>query len=127
MGLLFFGKTEKIRSTEEHNKMYSSSAEASGTYEPNMSERDKLRWKAKHIKGKDERIEIRKTMHGISLVIVVSKNLKNETINPGTKLEFNSIAKRHVQISINGKLQMNFTDYEDFQQAIREAIEILSQ
>ena len=116
MGLLFFGKTEKIRSTEEHNKMYSSSAEASGTYEPNMSERDKLRWKAKHIKGKDERIEIRKTMHGISLVIVVSKNLKNETI-----------AKRHVQISINGKLQMNFTDYEDFQQAIREAIEILSQ
>ena len=62
MGLLSFDKPKKIRSTEEHNKMFSSDSGISGTYVPNMSKEDQLKWKAKHIKGDDERVEIRKEL-----------------------------------------------------------------
>ena len=60
MGLLSFDKPKKVRSAEEHNKMFSSDSGIAGTYVPNMSKEDQLKWKAKHIKGDDERIEIRK-------------------------------------------------------------------
>lgn len=71
--LLCFDKPKKIRNTKEHNEMYSSDSGVAGTYVPNMSEEDKNKWKAKHIKGEDERIEIRKTINGVQLLIVVYK------------------------------------------------------
>ena len=56
-------KPTKIRSTEEHNKMYSSDCEADGTYVPNMSKEDQDSWKGKIInRGKTTaRAELRKT------------------------------------------------------------------
>jgi hypothetical protein len=74
MSILSFEQPKKLRPQEEHNKMYSSEAKAANSYVPNMSIEDENKWKAKHIKGENERIEIRKTLHGVNLVIVVRKN-----------------------------------------------------
>jgi len=64
MPILCFDKPKKLRSTEEHNETYQSDTNIAGTYVPNMSEEDKLKWKAKLIKGDDPRVEIRKTVSG---------------------------------------------------------------
>ena len=120
MGILSFEKPKKIRSTEEHNKMYSSDQPVPGTYVPNMSTEDRTKWRAKHIKGKDERIEIRKNMHGVNMVIVVSKNIKQHLWR-----EHMIVDHLNVSISANGKIYMDFSDFGDFQCAIREAMELL--
>jgi hypothetical protein len=74
--LLSFEQPKKIRPTKEHNEMYSSDSGVAGTYVPNMSDEDRKRWKGKHIKGEDERIEIRKSLSGVQLLIVVYKNIR---------------------------------------------------
>jgi hypothetical protein len=64
MGLLCWDKPKKKRPTKAHNEKFQSDSGVDGTYVPNMSEDDKLKWKAKKIGGKDPRIEIRKTTEG---------------------------------------------------------------
>jgi hypothetical protein len=62
--VLDFGLPKKLRPTEEHNDMHQSDAYAAGTFVPNMSEKDMLKWKGKKIGGSDPRVEIRKTVEG---------------------------------------------------------------
>jgi hypothetical protein len=64
MSVLSWDKPKKARSTAEHNARNSSDTGVDGTYVPNMSEKDRLRWKAKLVTGQDPRIEIRKTVTG---------------------------------------------------------------
>lgn len=52
MAILDFSKPEKIRSTADHNKRYTSDSGVDGTYVPNMSEADMHKWKAKYIDWK---------------------------------------------------------------------------
>jgi len=73
MGILCFDKPKKVRSTEEHNEMFQSDSGIAGTYVPNMSKDDAVKWKAKHVKGEHERIEIKKTIGGVNLNIFVYK------------------------------------------------------
>lgn len=122
--LLCFDKPKKVRSTEEHNKIYMSDSGIAGTYVPNMSEEDKNKWKAKHIKGDDERIEIRKTMNGVQVLIVVYKKERPVKWNGHNQSEWN---KRHqnVQMSMNGKLDMTWDEFWDISEAVKEALEIL--
>jgi hypothetical protein len=122
--LLEFEKPKKIRSTEEHNKMYSSSADAAGTYVPNMSKEDMLKWKAKHITGEDERIEIHKTIDGVQVVIIVYKKAKPVKYNHE---DVQAWHKRHqsVKMSMNGKLDMTWDNWWDLTEAVKEAFEIL--
>jgi len=65
MALLSWEKPKKVRSTKDHNAMHSADCSVPGTYAPNMSQDDKLKWKAKKIGGKDPRIEVRKTTEGV--------------------------------------------------------------
>jgi hypothetical protein len=123
--LLDFEKPVKIHTTEEHNKMYSSSADAAGTYVPNMSKEDMLKWKAKHITGENERIEIHKTIDGVQVVIIVYKKAR-----PVLKYDYKKKEewdKRHqsVRMSMNGKLDMTWDNWFDMEQAVKEAFEIL--
>lgn len=143
--LLNFDKSQKIRSTKEHNEKYSSDSGIAGTYVPNMSEVDMNKWKAKYIKGDDERIEIRKTINGVQLLIVVYKN-KYQPPKPtfpeydgGSKdfywkqanifynQECKEYAKRHqdIRISMNGKLDLTYDDFWDINEVVKEAFEIL--
>lgn len=111
MSLLSFEKPKKVLKTDEHNKIYSSDSNIAGTYVPNMSYNDTLKWKAKHIKGKDERIEIRKTFDCAQMLIVVYKSIADTHDN--------------VQMSSNGKVHMTFELFDEFSTAISEAKEIL--
>jgi hypothetical protein len=63
--ILDFHQPKKVRPTDKHNKMHQSDASAAGTYVPNMSDKDRAKWKARQIGGQDPRIEIRKTVRGI--------------------------------------------------------------
>jgi hypothetical protein len=121
--ILSFEKPEKIRSTEEHNKMFSSDCGVAGTYVPNMSEEDRKKFKAKHIKGEDERIEIRVEM-GSNILIIVYKNPKVVKCDFHNYKEY---AKKHqnIQISMNGKLDLSFEQWENIGKAINEAKQIL--
>lgn len=124
MNILSFDKPKKIRSTEEHNETFLSDSGVAGTFVPNMSDEDMDVWKAKHIKGADERIEIRKSLNGVQMLIVVYKKVKEVKWEYNNQKEWH---KRHenVQISMNGKLQMSWEDYVDFGNAIEQAKEIL--
>jgi hypothetical protein len=126
MSLIDFDKPKKIRSTEEHNKMHSSDSGVPGTYVPNMSEEDTKKWRGNHIKGQriDQRIEIRKTIGGTQLLIVVYKE-KRFTDWRVSQTEWN---KNHnnVRLSMNGKLDMTFDEYDEFVKVIEEAKTILN-
>jgi hypothetical protein len=143
--LLEFEKPKKLRSSKEHNARYMSDSGVAGTYVPNMSDVDMNKWKAKHIKGDDERIEIRKTIKGVQLLIIVykkpyqppkpefpeydggSKDFYWEQANVFYNQDCKRYAKRHndIQISMNGKLDLTFDNFWDIQEVVREAIEIL--
>lgn len=125
--LLCFDKPKKVRSTEEHDNMFQSDSGVAGTYVPNMSKADTEKWKAKHIRGKDERIEIRKTINGVNLLVIVYKHRKDVKWNEGGLTDLKEYYSRHqdIQMSMNGKLDMTYDNWFDLQQAIREAIEIL--
>jgi hypothetical protein len=102
-------------------------------------------WLAKHIKGEDEHIEIRKTFEGVQLLVVVYKNplWPNRPIFPeydgGGKewywkqankmynTDHKRYAKRHqnVKISMNGKLHLTWNDWWDLTEVVKEALEIM--
>ena len=130
--VLDFDKPQKVRSTEEHNDRFQSDAGVAGTFVPNMSEEDKNKWKAKHIKGEDERIEIRKTLDS-QLVIIVYKN----SYRPPYPKEYLPWEEYHrkqkewhnghedIRISMNGPCQLTFKDYNDLMTAVYEASMLL--
>ena len=116
MGLIYFGEIKKIRSTEEHNELYTSDCNVAGTYVPNMSMEDNCKWKGKHIKGSDERVEIRRSIYGTQVVIIVYKKPLDK--GRGNRHE-------NIQISANSKIHLNLSDYEEFKNVIEEAKSIL--
>jgi len=122
--VLDFEKSKKVRTTEEHNEMFSSDSGVAGTYVPNMSKEDMNKWKAKHITGEEERVEIRKTIEGVQLVIIVYKKARPVKWNYKKQDEWN---KRHqdVRMSMNGKLDLTWDDFWDMQEAVKEALEIM--
>ena len=126
MKILNFDKPKKVHSTEKHNIMFMSDSGIDGTYVPNMSEEDKNKWKAKHITGDDERIEIRKTIDSVQLLVVVYKKAKKVDWNKGN-CNRDEYYKRHqnIHMSMNGKLDMTWDNWWDLQGAVIEASEIL--
>lgn len=90
--------------------MYGADGAVPGVYVPNMSANDMDRWKAKHIKGKDERVEIRKTVdYHTQMVVTVHK--------------FSSwdIGSHYVEMSANGRLRFSPKDWQDLFLAVEEA------
>lgn len=137
--ILSFEKPKKVRSTEEHNNLFSSDSGVAGTFVPNMSKEDQKKWKAKHISGNDERIEIRKTLGGAQVLIVVYKEAYHPPYPKYPDTEYTDSAyhvnmakykekqkewyKRHeeIQISMNGKLNLTLVEYAELREAITEA------
>ena len=119
MGILSFEIPKKLRTTTEHNTKYSSDSGISGTYVSNMSIKDKRLFKAKHIKGAHERIEIRVEINGINCNIFVYKS----QYNPANNWHNNH---NDIKISMNGKLDITMHEWDDIQYAIKEAKTILN-
>jgi hypothetical protein len=144
--LLNFKIPEKIRKITDHNEMYESDSGVDGSYVPNMSDEDKCKWKAKHIKGDDECIEIRKTFGGVQLLVIVykkpyqpekpqfpeydggGKSFYWEAANVFYRADCKRYGKRHqnVRISMNGKLDMTWCDWQELHDVIDEALDIIS-
>jgi len=119
MSILSFEIPKKVMSEEERQKRGSSDCGIPGTYLQNMSEEDMDKWKAKHIKGQDERVEIKKNFGGTQAVIVVYKGCQEG--NWREKISYHE----NIQISANSKIHMSFDLWNEFQQAIAEAYKIL--
>ena len=120
MPLLDFNKPNKLQPTKDHNQDNMSDSGIDGTYVPNMSHADRLKWKAKHIKGKDERIEIRTEEPGVNLLVIVYK-----------KPRFHYQNKYHeqthqIRMSMNGTSVWTMNQWKDLETAVQEAKEILS-
>lgn len=136
MKILDFNKPAKLRPTAEHNAMHTSDSGVAGTYVPNMSDEDAARWKAKYIKGENERIEIRKSFHMAQIVIVVRKFAptpmpKLSALTAPMKV-YNEQrtkwreAQNNIKISMNGSLWLSHTDWLEMRVAIEEAEEFLA-
>jgi hypothetical protein len=137
--ILDFEKPKKVRSTEEHNNLFSSDCGVAGTFVPNMSKDDMYKWKAKHINGNDERIEIRKTLGGAQVLIIVYKEQYHPPYPEYPETKYTDSAyhvnlakykekqkewyKRHeeIKLSMNGKVDMTFEEYAEMREAITEA------
>ena len=104
---LSFIKPAKISSSEAHNTYYSSDTNVAGTYVPNMSDDDRQKWKAKVIlRGDDPRVEIRKSVNWVQLVLIVRKD-------------------GSVKMSANGKLEFDGKTFKELQEAVDEARSLL--
>ena len=103
MPILDFNKPKKVMSTEAW-KSISADGAPPGVYTSNMSTTDMEKWKAKHIKGNDPRIEIRKTMSSQVLIVV--------RISTGDNIS-------DVKMSCNGPIYMSFEQAQELQAGIR--------
>lgn len=99
--MLIWEKPKKLKTTQEHNDTYGADGAPPGAYVPNMSNEDKLKWKAKRITGKDYRVEIRKTIIGTQMVVIVRPD--------------------SIKISANGPINMSHIEFNEFNVAIKEA------
>ena len=118
--ILDFTKPQKKNSTKDHNQMYASDSGIAGTYVPNMNLVDMYKFKAKHIKGDNERIEIRVT-RGVQVLITVFKYI----IKSSGDWRLSKNDHNTIQFSMNGKLDIRLHEWEEINQAIEEAKEIL--
>lgn len=105
MPILDFEKPKKLRSTANHNDEYQSDSGIAGTYVPNMSEEDKLKWKARKIGGTVPRVEVRKTLRGVQLLAVVYRD--------------------EVKLSANGRMAFSLGEWQQLIAAVGEAREEL--
>lgn len=101
MPIVNWQQPRQVRSPKEHADYFKSDTNIAGTYVPNMSEEDRLRWKGKKIGGADPRVELRKGYRG-ALVLVV--------VRPTT-----------LRVSMNGTAVMSIDDWITFMGAVNEA------
>ena len=126
--ILMWEKPQQIMSTEAWKKISADGAPP-GVYTPNMSKDDMMKWKAKLIKGKTPRVEIRKTFQksngkgypsaekyvGVCCQALIIVSLSN----------IEGMKDCDVLVSMNGKCGMSFREVAEFNQAIAEANEVL--
>lgn len=109
--VLVWDKPQKAMSTEDWKKISADSAPP-GVYTPNMSEEDKLKWKATLIRGKKPRVEVRKTFKG-------------EKHYAQALFVIDPWADKSLIISTNGKIAMDEEDIRNFAEMLKEAAEVL--
>jgi hypothetical protein len=124
--VLSFDKPKKLRSADEHSKMHTSDAYVDGTYVPNMSEKDKLKWKAKHIGGDDPRIEIRKTVSGIDPTLAKKYANRGYTWAGTCSAQVLVIVRKTgVVMSGNGRMVFDNKVWSELGQVVAEAQSLL--
>ena|SRR5271154_473106 len=125
MKILDFGKPQKVLPTEVHNRMYRSSARAAGTYVPNMSTEDRMKWKAKKISGKDPRVEIRKTVTGTDPTLKsVQMGFSPQRVSSQILV---IVRSDKVVMSANGRVVFDNKTWSELQLVVQEAKEILDE
>jgi len=106
MSILMWDKPKQVLTKEEWSNIVADSAPP-GVYQPNMSADDRLKWRAKLIKGNPPRVEIRKGYKcGVNQLVIVT-------------------LARGLSIGANGTIILGWEDYQELQQAIAEARQVL--
>lgn len=132
--LIDFTPPAKAMSAAAYAESYGFEDGPAGGYAGNMSQADKLCWKAKLFnKGKpDSRVELRKTFGGTQLVIIVALNgwtykthEKPEVAVSGSGRWFTSTLGLNVRMSMNGPLMLTFDQFHEIDAAVKEAHEVL--
>lgn len=122
MSILTWEKPKQVLSKEEWKNSIGFDGGPYGGYESNMSIEDRQLWKAKLIKGKFPRVEIRKTTtNGVQILIVVSNNgfPRSGSLERGSK-------EKNIKISQNGASFFSLEEFEQLNLAIKEAFEELT-
>jgi hypothetical protein len=119
---------KKVRTPQQQQEHYSFEDGPVGGYDPNMSDADKERWKAKitGVKRGIPQVEIRKTMGGTMLTLIVCleggytyKNYVPKT-TPGYRWD-DGTERFNIHLAANGPLQMTFQDMQELHDAVEEA------
>lgn len=126
MGILMWDQPAKVMSTAERNAISADGAPP-GVYVSNMSAADQQRWRAKLV-GQTvghPSVEIRKSAGAAQVVIVVTLGGFREKAvirSDGFKI----FQKQHnIKISQGGAASYSWQDWEEMQQAIAEAKQVL--
>lgn len=102
MTILSWDKPKQVLTKEQWQNISADSAPP-GVYTPNMSEDDRLKWRAKLIKGVFPKVEIRKGYRdGTNQVIVVSR-------------------AGGIKMSANNAVYLTWEEWREFNEAITEA------
>ena len=122
----FLNKPKKKQSTEDWKKLSADGAPP-GVYTPNMSVEDAAKWKAKLVGTRKDKpqIEIRKTIEGTQLVLIVSKkggfSYGNKFARSG-----NEAHPANIHLSANGPIRFTWDQLAEFNQAVEEARDFLN-
>lgn len=98
-----------------------------GAYVPNMSQADRLLWKAKFIGGKYFRVEIRKstTIRTVQMLVVVSlNNTPTGKDKWQSRAHGREVGEGHVvnvKLSMNGTALLTFEEMDQLTAAVTEA------
>jgi len=125
MGLLSWEKPKKLRDSEEHAADHSADGAPPGAYVPNMSDEDRMKWKAKLVghKAGFPQVEIRRD----GCVIIVSsrgykyKHYDTRDVKSWEKKKPSHRAGNVVHIACSGPLSMTMAEYGEMVQAVEEA------
>lgn len=111
--VLSWEKPKPARSHRDHVALNSSDCGVPGTYQPNMSQEDRLRWKAKLVGKRRKRlqVEIRRN----STVIIVG--------GPDGYMykRYDNTTPWAIHIATAGALVLSAQDWADLQRAVMEA------
>jgi hypothetical protein len=105
--ILDWSKPGKAMTTEEWQAISADSAPP-GVYTPNMSREDMAKWKARHVGGRNPRVEIRKTTRNGTQILM--------TVTLGT-----------VAMSMNGRAELSAGEFGEMHKAAGEARAVLAQ
>lgn len=105
MPILSWERPQRLRTHAEHVREYQSDSGIDGTYVPNMSREDQERWKATKKGGQDPRVEIRKTIGGTRVLLIVRLQT--------------------VRMSMNGTAVFTDPDWFDMMNVVIEARDVL--
>lgn len=114
--ILSWGKPPRKMPAEEWRDISADNAPP-GVYVPNMSDEDAQKWRAKHVKGKDPRVEIRKVVTGA------------DPDGRGTYAQILIVVRPVgiVRMSANGPMTFHEVEWAELFQAVAEAREKLQE
>lgn len=134
MSVLMWDKPKRVMSKEDWAENQADGAPP-GTYVPNMSEKDRMRWKAKLVGQKTgfPQVELRRDS---TVVILSLKGYKYKYYDTRRSEENLANTRKYdkkatydkwplIHIASAGPMAMSFEDLDDFKKAIDEGIEFL--
>jgi hypothetical protein len=124
--ILSFAKPKKVMSSEDYASISADSAPP-GVYTGNMSQADRLRWKAKLVGSRsgNHQIEIRTTEPGANLVVVVNGSMPNFERQKHSWRQ-RELDPHSIKVSANGPTFYTTRLWGSFTDAVEEARKVLA-